>query len=77
MNPWVFCYTYQMQIVLIAAHSWDNISWEFPGRWKVLVSRIDYTMHYSKIIEKTETELNSDQNTCIFQSCSKLTESIL
>ena len=43
-----------MQIVLIAAHSWDNIFWEFPGRWKVLVSRIDYTMDYSKIISRGE-----------------------
>ena len=24
------------KIVLIAAHSWDNIPWDFPGRWNVL-----------------------------------------
>ena len=33
-------------IVLIAAHSWDNIPWDFLGRWKVLRARIDYMMHY-------------------------------
>ena len=38
--------THQTQIVLIAAHSWDNIPWEFSGRWKVLWARIDYMMHY-------------------------------
>ena len=33
--------THQTQVVLIAAHSWDNIPWDFPGRWKVLLARIE------------------------------------
>ena len=40
--------THQVQIVLIATHSWDNIPWEFPGHWKVLLARVGYMMHYSK-----------------------------
>ena len=39
VNPWVFCYP-SMLIVLIAAYSWDNISWEFLGCWKVILARI-------------------------------------
>ena len=32
--------THQTQIVLIAAHFWDNIPWEFSGCWKVLRAKI-------------------------------------
>ena len=28
--------------VLIASHSWDNTSWEFPGSKNFLLARIDY-----------------------------------
>ena len=38
--------THQTQIVLIAAHFWDNIPWEFSGCWKVLQAKIDYMMYY-------------------------------
>ena len=49
MNLWVPSVIYpsgKCKIGLIAAHSWDNIPWEFPGRWNVLLARIDYLMHY-------------------------------
>ena len=57
LNPWVFCYPSNtdssnccpflgQHALLIAAHSWDNILCEFPGRWQVLLARVDYIMHY-------------------------------
>ena len=49
VNLWVASVIYpsgKCKIGLIAAHSWDNIPWEFPGRWNVLLARIDYIMHY-------------------------------
>ena len=48
MNLWVPSVVYpsgKCNIVLIAAHSWGNIPWKFPGRWNVLLARIDYRMH--------------------------------
>ena len=34
------------KIVLIAAHFWENIPWEFPGCCNVLMARIDIMTHY-------------------------------
>ena len=39
VNIWVFKH-------MIAADSWDNIPWEFPGCWNALLARINHMMHY-------------------------------
>ena len=68
-----------MQIVLIAAHSWDNIPWEFPGHWNVLLARIDYMMHnhdfLSKLFLEETTEIEQWPDN--FLSCSQFIESTL
>ena len=47
VNLWVLSVSHQVNtLVLIAAHSWNNIPWEIPGCWSVLMARIHYTMHY-------------------------------
>ena len=39
------------KIVQIAAHSWDNIPWEFPGCWNVLLARIDSMTCFHECLE--------------------------
>ena len=67
------CY-HQCSTVLIAAHSWDTIPWEFPGCWNVLLAGIDYwrtiMIVFGKLFLEETTELNSGQ-----QFCSQFTES--
>ena len=65
VNPWVFCCPSNADSSN-CCHSWDNIPWEFPGRWKALLARIDYMMHYCKTISRGD---NSGHNTDTFQSC--------
>ena len=68
-------------IVQIAADSWDNIPWVFPGHLNdyVLLARLDYMMHYhdflSKLFLEETTEIEQWPDT--FQSCSQFTASTL
>ena len=74
-------FTYQVakcKIVLIAIYSWDNIPREFPGRWNVLLARIDHKMQYHDFLAIISRGNNRNQQLPdTFQSYSQLIESTL
>ena len=49
----------------------------FPGRWNVLLARMDYMRHYHDFLSKLEETTEIEQWPDTFQSCSQFTASTL